>query len=367
MNYSQHLSLFKAFCLLGSIFLFTACGGKEDTAPPEVIKPVKYGEVTQPGGIVTKTFNGTSQSGSKTNLSFRANGLITKLSVKVGDRVKKGQLLAELDKKDIALNYEKAKASKKNARIQLDNARSSLDRMKLLYQSNSISLAEYEQAKNAFSNAQSNFETAKRSMDLQGSQFSYAKITAPTNGVISVVNSEVNEFAQAGSPILVMNSGEGDIEVNVGIPGTYINDLENGDSVKVSINGDQLDGIITEIGFSNGSTATYPITIKLTQADRNVKPGMAASATFRFGNESEGSEQLVVPVKAVGEDHEGNFAYLLVPLENHYSAQKKKITLGKLTNEGFVVTEGLKNGDKVAIAGLSSLYEGLKVNLLEQD
>lgn len=352
---------------MGILLFFTACGEKADTAPPEIIKPVKYGEVNQRGGIVTKTFNGTSQSGSQTNLSFRANGLITKLNVKVGDRVKKGQLLAELDKKDIALNYEKAKASEKNAKIQLENSRSSLDRMKLLYQSNSISLAEYEQAKNSFSNAQSNYETAKRSLDLQGSQFSYAKIVAPTKGVISAVNSEVNEFAQAGSPVLVMNSGDGDIEVNVGIPGTYINDLENGDSVIVTINGGQLDGVITEIGFSNGSSATYPITIKLTQADMSVKPGMSASATFRFGNESEGSDQVVVPVKAVGEDHEGNFAYFLEPKENHCIARKRKITIGNLTNEGFVVTEGLEKGDKVAIAGLSSLYEGMKVNLLEQE
>lgn len=363
----NQLSLFKSISLLALLFCLTACGGDSDNAPQEVVKPVKYGEVTQRGGVVVKTFNGTSQSGSQTNLSFRSNGLITKLNVKVGDRVQKGQLLAELDKKDIALNYEKAKAAERNAKIQLENAKSSLDRMKLLYQSNSISLAEYEQAKNSFSNSQSNYETAKRSLDLQGSQFSYAKIIAPTKGVISSINAEINEFAQAGSPIFVMNSGDGDIEVNIGIPGTYINDLRNGDSVKVAINDRELNGLITEIGFSSGASSTYPVTIKLTTADPSIKPGMSATASFRFGEESEKTEQLVVPVKAVGEDQGGNFAFALEAVGDNYIARKKVISLGGLTNEGFVVNEGLNQGDKVAIAGLSSLYDGLKVKLLELD
>ena len=85
------------------IFFLFSCGGKEKQET-KIIKPMKFASVVQEGGTIVKTFNGTSQSGAETRLSFRTNGLIVKLNAKIGDKVKKGNLLAQLDLNDLQLN-----------------------------------------------------------------------------------------------------------------------------------------------------------------------------------------------------------------------------------------------------------------------
>jgi len=92
---------------------------------------------------------------------------------------------------------------------------------------------------------------------------------------------------------------------------------------------------------------------------------MAAKVTFRFGDEEAKPSQLVVPVKAVGDDPQGNFVFVLEKENEHYVAQKKHIEVGALVSDGFIVLSGLKEGDLVAIAGLRSLFDGRKVTLLQ--
>ena len=348
-----------------SLFL-SACGDEEQQVQEDAPKPVKYATVSHAGGAEERTFNGTAQSGAETNLSFRANGLILKLMPKVGDRVSQGQLLARLDQKDVLLSYEQAKAGLQNAKIQLETATSSLERTKQLYQSNNASLGDYEQAKSGFANAQSTYETAKKSLDLQASQLEYTLIKAPTDGVVTAVNAEVNEFAQAGSPVIVMSSGEDDIEINVGVPEKYITQLHRGDDVNISfpsLKGSAFAGTITEVGFSAGGGSTFPVTVKVLEPSGDIRPGMPADVNFRFGDANE-EAVLVVPVKAVGEGPDGNFVFVLKD-EEGITAHKTLIEIGPLTAEGFKVVSGVNDGDLVAIAGLRSLYDGMKVSLLD--
>lgn len=349
------------------IILLSACGKKGKQKPAEILKPVKYAIVTFSGGIQERNFNGISQSGSEAKLSFRANGLIVAMKVKTGDRVKYGQLLARIDSKDAQLAYEKAKAALENAKIQLETASSGLERIKQLYTSNNASLNDYEQAKSAYANAQSGYQTAKKSLDLQASQLQYTKIKAPTDGIITAVNAEINEFAQAGAPVIVISSKEEDIEINIGVPEIYITKIVLGDMVTVkfpSIKNKSFKGTITEVGYSTAEFVTYPVIVRILEPSKDIRPGMPVDVTFTFGEKSEDAK-LAVPVKAVGEDHEGNFVYVLKPGNGHYLAQKTLIEIGALLPEGFQVISGLKDGDIVAVAGISSLYHGRKVKLME--
>ncbi|MEL6675734.1 MAG: efflux RND transporter periplasmic adaptor subunit [Bacteroidota bacterium] len=353
------------FLLIGLLFGY-GCGGGNDTSQvEEVIKPVKYASISQEGGLQVRSFNGTTRSGEETNLSFRASGLIVKLSVKVGSRVRKGALLAQLDQRDLSLSYEQAKASVASAKIALETAKSNLERTKQLYQANSASLSDYEQAKNNFASTQSNYQTAKKAMDLQASQFAYARILASTDGVVTAVNAEVNEFAQAGSPIIVLSSAGGGMEVNVGVPQAYITRLENGDTVSVTVGEEQIPGTVTEVGFSSSNSTTYPVIVKLPDGLADIRPGMPAKTSFTFGNPN-ASNQLFVPVKAVGEDATGNFVFILEKEETEtYLTRKRHIEIGALGDHGFLIISGLEEGELVATAGLRSLYDDRRVTLLE--
>ncbi|MCD4770359.1 MAG: hypothetical protein K8R35_09345, partial [Bacteroidales bacterium] len=89
----------------------------------------------------------------------------------------------------------------------------------------------------------------------------------------------------------------------------------------------------------------------------------SGKVSFKFGN-SDNASQLVVPLKAVGDDPDGNFVFVLEENGDHYLAKKTKIEIGALVSEGFIVQTGLKEGDFVAIAGIRGLFNGKKVTLL---
>lgn len=350
------------------IVLLWACGNKTKKETTITLKPVKYASVSLSGGLQKRNFNGISQSGSEAKLSFRANGLIVALNVKTGDRVRYGQLLARIDSKDTQLAYEKAKSALDNAKIQLETASSALERIKQLYTSDNASLNDYEQAKSAYSSAQSAYQTANRSLDLQESQLQYTRIKAPTAGIVTAVNAEINEFTKAGTPVIIISSKQEDIEINIGVPEIYISQIKQGDNVDIkfqSLKNKSFKGTVTEVGYSTAEFVTYPVIVRVLEPSKDIRPGMPVDVAFTFGKDEEDAK-LTVPVKAVGEDHEGNFVFVLKPENGHYRAQKTIIEIGSLIPEGFQVISGLKEGDKVAVAGLSSLYTGIKVNLLEQ-
>ena len=349
------------------VLLIINCGGNDDGGETEVYKPVKYGIVEQSGGIRERTFNGVSKSSSETNLSFRSNGLIVKLNARVGQRVKKGALLGQLDQKDVLISFEKSKVDLRNMEVQLETAKSNLERVKQLYQTNNASLSDYEQSKSGFSNAQSNFEAAHRAVDLQKSQILYTRIIAPMDGVVSTVNGSINEFAQAGASIVVMSSGKADAEVEIGIPEGYINKVEHGQNVKVSFlaMGDKVyNGVVSEVAYSTAGASTFLVTVKITDPSKNIRPGMAGKVSFKFGSKKNAS-QLVVPLKAVGDDPNGNFVFRLQKQEGYYLVEKVKVDIGALVSEGFIVQTGLTEGDYVAVAGIRSLFDGKKVTLLQ--
>lgn len=336
---------------------------KEKTAN---IKPIKYAKIGFNENTGTKVFNGTSKSGAETKLSFRANGLIVLLDAKNGDKVKKGQLLAKLDQKDISLSYEKTKASVASAKSQMETAKSNLEREKQLYQSNSASLNDYEQAKNSFANAKSSYETAKKSMNIQASQFEYTKIKAPTSGIITSVNALVNEFAQAGSPIFIMNSEGDDLEITVGVPESYISKISPEDKVNVTINKKNVTGLVSQVAYSTSESVTYPVIIKLENPSKDLRPGMPAEVSFNFTSDTK-NDELIIPTKAVGNDEEGDFVFALVAGENgNYTSKKVYVELGELKNNGFILKSGLEGGTTVATAGLRTLYDGMLVSLINQ-
>jgi len=357
------------FLPLLMVVLLYGCGNSTTEQKVAAVKPIKYGTVETYGGLSTRTFNGITQSGSETNLSFRTGGLITRLNAAVGQRVQKGQLLAQLDQKDAQLALEQAQLDVNNAKVQLETATSSFERVKQLYQSNNASLSDYDQAKSTLSNAQSGYEISLKRLDLQKSQVSYTSLRAPMSGVVSAVNVQMNEVIRAGQSILTMSQeNAADIEAQAGVPEKYISQVKQGSNTKIRIPtlSKEFEGVITEVGYTTAGGGTYPVTTSINSPSAAVRPGMPVEVTFTFGNADQ-EAQLIVPVKAVGEDENGRFVYLLTPVNNNtYQAQKVSIEIGSLTSGGFIVREGLTQDQIVATAGLRTLYDGMQVALLTQ-
>ncbi len=357
------------YLILFSLILLSSCGNPGEPKKTALVKPIRYGVAESFGGLTTRTFNGITRSGSETNLSFRSGGLLTQLNVAVGQRIKKGQLLAQLDQTDQLLALEQAQFDVANAKVQLKTASSGFDRIKQLYQTNNASLSDYERAKSSLSNAQSSYEISLKRLDKQRSQLSYTIINAPMSGIVSSVNVETNEVIRPGQSILIMSrEGADDIEAQVGVPEKYISQVKQGSHTKTKIPtlSKEFDGVITEVGYSS-SGGTYPVVNSLTNPTDAVRPGMPVEVTFTFGDKDQ-ERQLIVPVKAVGEDENGQFVYILNPVGDEiYEAKRKTIETGSLTSGGFIVRSGLAEGQIIAVAGLRTLYDGMKVTLLTQN
>lgn len=364
-------------------FLLWSCGGsKTEESIPELIRPVKYQEVGVSGGKNTFSFSGIAQSGQEARLSFRVSGTIRSLNVKLGDRVRRGQVIATIDPSDYTIQAEQATASKKgsdaslkSSETQLIIARTNYERIEKLYESNSVPLSEFEQAKSNYETAQSSYEAAKtqvtsteKQVEAAKNQVNYTRLTAPFNGVITTVNAEANEVIGSGSPVAVLSS-EAEPEVQVGVPENLISNVKKGQKVAIrfsALEDQTFEGVVQEVSYAAGTSPTYPAVIRIKNASDDIRPGMASTVTFNFGKADE-KQFTVSPIEAIGEDSDGNFAFLLQKTDQSlYVVKKQTVEVGALLPDGFEIKSGLKPGDLVATAGLSTLLDSMKVKLITQ-
>ena len=349
-----------------ALLTFCSCGGGEKKQQEEILKPVKYAEVTYSSGGKVRTFLGTARSDKEINLSFRTSGILTTLNIIVGQKVQEGDLLAQLDNTEAILSLEQAVASLNSAKSNLNTAASTLERTRTLFEKGISSLSDYENAKSGYASAKANYESAERTVDIRKKQVSYGVIYAPANGVIASRNVEITENVSAGQLVSVLNAGN-KMEVNLGIPETVINRITKGMEVDIqfaALKSKVFRGIVNEISPSvDAGTATYPVRIKIVNPSKDIKSGMAGNVTFTF-EAGVLKESLIVPISAVGEDSDGNFVFLIQSQDGKTGTIKKQhFEIGELAPNGFEVKSGLQSGQKVAAAGLQTLLDGQKVKL----
>ena len=353
--------------LLFTILLFGAC--KEKVAQKEeVLRPVRYQTVGNVDNQKTRTFSGVAKAGNEIKLSFRSGGVISEVNVSKGQKVKKGTLIAKLDNVEASLAYEQTVAALRSASSAMNTAKSELNRIKSLYEKGSKALSDYEQAKNSYQNALSQHESAKKNKSIQATQLSYGIIKAPKDGLIADTDGGVGERVAAGHQFAILNAGD-DMKIEIGLPENVVNKVKTGmkaDIVFASLDGKTLEGVVLEVApITEEGTATYTTSIGINTPTKAIKSGMTANVTFNFDNgTAQVQDVLIIPVKSVGEDGNGNFVFVIESADGITGTVKKqKITLGELTTSGFEVKSGIRKGQHIATAGLQTLLDGQKVKL----
>jgi RND family efflux transporter MFP subunit len=358
-------SIHKLLSLLVVLFISVSCG-EAKKEEEKLIRPISFQEVGLLGGDNIRTFSGTSKTGEVINLSFRSGGIIVLFDMKLGQEVKKGQLLSKLDNVQARLNYENAVSSLNSALSDMNTSKLNLNRIRSLYEKGSSSLSDYEAAKNSFSGAKASHESAKRTVAIQRDQIQYGYLYAPADGIIASIGTEINENVSAGQVVGVLNVS-GDMEISLGLPESVINNVKRDMNTIISfssIGGKTFQGKVSEVSPSlDNNTSTYPVRIIVVNPTDEIKSGMAANVTFDFTSDSIKNNHITVPAKAVGKDDKGNYVYLIVENDGVLIAKKQQVTIGDLTSEGFEIKEGLVVGQKIATAGLQTLLDGQEVKL----
>jgi len=350
---------------LVSAFLYSCA--EEQKEVKKFVRPVRYQVVGYLGGAKIRTFSGTARTDKSISLSFRSSGIITRFDIRLGQPVKKGQLLAELDNVQARLNYENALSSQNSAESQMNTAKLALNRTRSLYEKGSASLSDFESAKNSYNTAKQSYESTRRTVAIQEEQVKYGYLYAPEDGVIASVNAEIDENVSPGRHIAVLNAGS-EMKISLGLPESVINGVSIGKEVSVTFSalpGQSFKGRVYEVAPSvDPSSATYPVNVLIIDPSDDIRSGMAANVTFDFG---EGGRNLVntlvVPANAVGEDSEGSFVYLIEGDGDTAVVRKQRIEVGSLSAEGFAIQSGLKAGQRIATAGLQTLLDGQEVKL----
>jgi RND family efflux transporter MFP subunit len=362
---TQELTSFISLIMLA--YVLCCCSGKQDTSS-EIIRPVRFEKVIKYGGEQIRTFSGVSKSGLETNLSFKVGGTLKQLNVKVGDPIRAGQLIAVLDATDYSLQLDQTKSARTQAEVQMQNAKSTYDRVAKLYETGSVSVNDYEQAKTAYESAKAGFNSARKQVQLAEQRVNYTRLRAPIAGRVAEVNAEINENISPGYSIITLTSGS-DIEVTVGMPESFIAMIKEGDTATVrfsTLEDEYFTGTISEVSYIVGAASTtYPVTIKLRNPSEDIRPGMTANVIFHLTSEDD-DESIIVPTVAVGEENEQNFVYVVNILQGDTATvHKRTVTVGEFTGNGFEILDGLEDGEMVVTAGISKLSEGLKVKLLQ--
>ncbi len=360
-NYPKILMLF-----LVTFFILPACQEKEQAQ--EIIRPVRYVQIFSTGGSRERTFPGVAQAGTESRLSFKVPGTVQRIAVRVGDQVRAGQLIAELDPDDYLLKVQQAEASLLQAKAQARNAEAAYSRARSLYEEKSASKQDLDTARMASESTNAVAQVSEKQLEQARLNLSYTKITAPMDGAIAEVNCEVNENIQAGMPLFVLTSGS-QLEVRVSIPEALISQIEEDKEASVKFDAlpdKEFQAAVTEVGIKSMTMATtFPVTLRLQETDPDIRAGMAVTVAFRF--ESRDDRVLfLVPSEAVGEDREGRFVFLVEPLPEHEGfgvIKRKQVVVGELTAEGLEIFEGISDGDLVVTAGISHVSDGQKVKL----
>ncbi len=358
---------FSLVVTLGFSLIFGGCQS-EDPHKPEALRPVRSQTVSFSNAEQVRTFSGVSKSGLEANLSFKVTGTVKHLPVKVGDRIRKDQRLAELDPKDFRLEVQRAEASLASSEAASRNARAEYARVRALYENRNASRNDLDQARASAESSKAQVQSAQKSLELARLQLSYTRLFAPADCSVASVSREVNENVQAGQTILEVVCGS-HLEVEVAVPEIFIAKISPKMSVTVTfdaIPNTQFPAVVTKVGVSTGRMATtFPVTVQLKTPVPGFRSGLASVVQFTFEGKK-GEPRILVPSVAVGEDQEGSFVFLLEEQADGTGiVRRQPVQVGELTTEGLEIVDGLRNGAHIVTGGVRRLHDNQPVRLMQ--
>jgi len=169
---------------------------------------------------------------------------------------------------------------------------------------------------------------------------------------------ELNENVQAGQHIVILPSLS-NIEVSTSIPEKLIFKIHINDPVSVTfdaLRNQTFHGKINEVAIMSDVSTTYPVTLQILEKTDEIRSGMTAEVHFFF---IEGESKIYIPSYSLFEEDQQEYVFLIKPTEPPYGqVYKQEIKIGKLSNNGIEVVEGLKVGDLLITAGIRRLKEG---------
>ena len=322
-----------------SLALLMSCSGNktEETKEVDTKVAVKTEKVSIEDVEQIYEFSATVDANVVNNIAPQSPVRIDRLLVEIGDRVRKGQQLAQMDQ----TNLNQAKA-------QLDNNRIEFERMDELYKIGGASKSVWDARKMALDVSETAYNNLSQNTTL----------ISPVNGIVSARNYD-NGDMYTGLPVFVVQEIR-PVKLLINVSEIFYTKVKKGMDVDI-----RVDVFENEVFKGNVSlvyptidpaTRTFTVEIKIPNADERVRPGMYARATLNFGT----TQNVVIADQSIIKQPGSGDRYVYI--YKNGKIEYAKVELGRRMNERYEVISGVQDGDEVVISGQTRLTNGMEVD-----
>jgi multidrug efflux system membrane fusion protein len=345
--------------MLSSVALIAACSKAEPA--PDPVRSVRTITVTSQTAGGTWEYAGEVRARTESRLGFRVGGKIVRRSADLGDTVKAGQVLAQLDPQDLKLGQDAARAALVAAQANFDQSAADYKRFRELRDQGFISSAELERRDTTLKAAQAQLDQSKAQASVQGNQAGYAALVADAAGVITAVDAEPGMVVTAGAPVVRL-AHDGPRDVVFAVPEDKVGLIkalaEQPGRFKVRPWGAEavaLPATIREIAAA-ADPVTRTFLVKADVGKAAVRLGQTATVLVEAPQVA-GITKL--PLSALKEE-QGKSVVFVVDKPSMTVKLRPVVIAGADGNEA-VIAAGLEPGLAVVTAGVHVLADGQKV------
>jgi len=327
-----------AFVLVVAVSCKPVTGRNAEEAMPRIATATAVVE-SSPREVAEEVV-GSVRTKTRAVVEAKVSGRIAAMPVVLGQVVKAGDLLAEIDAQEILARFEQAKAQREQASKDLDRAVS-------LMKKQVSSRQEYDAA-------EARFKVADAAVREAQTMLGYARVTAPFDGVVSRKLADVGDLAAPGRPLLEIEE-RGTLRFEADVPEALISGVAAGQKISVTIPvvGKSLEATVVEVSpTADNSSRTFLIKLDLPQAER-LRAGQFGRASIPVGR----AESIRVPAGSVLQ--RGQMEMVFVVQDG--AARLRLVKTGKRFGDEIEILSGLAPGDRIITTGPASLIDGQSV------
>lgn len=338
----------------------SACSDETDSAPPDP-RPVRTATVEKREGGKPLVLTGRIEAADEAALGFRIPGRMIERTVRVGDRVQAGQVVARLEPQNEMNALRSAQANLATARARLTEARNRYERQETLLAQGWTTRAQFDEAEKARTTAEAQIDAAEAQLKFAHDQVSFTELAADAPGIVTATGAEPHEVVQAGQMIVRLareagRDGVFDVPANIlrSVPADVEIEVRLTDDPAVKATG----RVRTVSPQADPVTRTFEVKVGLADPPEAMRLG----ATVNGQVDLDALTTIEIPASALTKINRQPAVWIVDPAELTVSLRNIEVT--RFDPATVMVSEGLDVGDVIVTAGVQALHPGQKVRIL---
>ena len=356
---ARRMSAFMVLVSSAMVLVLAGCSKEAPAPTPE--RSVRTLLISETGGVLEREFSAEIRARTESRLGFRVPGKVARRTVELGQSVRAGQVLGQLDPQDLKLQQDAARAGLAAAEANATQAASDLKRFTELKSQGFISEAELDRHTTMARTAEANLRQARAQAGVQSNQTTYAALVADAAGVITAVDMEPGQMVNAGLPVLTL-AHDGARDAVFAVPedlGQAVRGLVGKkDAIKVRRWGtsEWVSATVREVAAA-ADPVTRTFQVKADVGKAGFELGQSASVAFNTPVRVSGG--LRIPLYALAERDGKSIVWVLD--DKSMTVKPQPVVTADITGNVILVAKGLNAGQEIVTAGVHVLNPGQKV------